>query len=140
MDEKDRALIGALAANARESLVGLARRVGLSRSATQERLRRLERNGTISGYTVRLPAPDAGAGTTALVAVTYAYGAKCEHVVPVLRRIPEIRSCESLAGETDLLLRIVCSSTAELEAVRERVETTPGVASTRTHVVLAAHW
>lgn len=140
MDEKDRVLLGALAANARESLVGLARRVGLSRSATQERLKRLERNGTIAGYTLRLGRQKAEAGTTALIAITYASGAKCEHVVPRLRVMPEITACESLAGETDLLLRVACSSTAELEAVRERVEQTPGIASTRTHVVLTTHW
>lgn len=140
LDEKDRILLGALAANARESLVALARRVGLSRSATQERLRRLERNGTIGGYTVRLAPETTGEGTTALIAVTYRPGAKCEDIVPRLRGVPEIRSCVSLAGSTDLMLRVVCTSTAALEEVRDRLEHLPDVASTRTHVVLATHW
>ena len=56
LDDKDHILIGALRRNARESLVGLARTVGLSRSATQERMRRLEREGIIRGYTVDLAA------------------------------------------------------------------------------------
>ncbi len=52
LDEKDKILIAKLRRNARESLVGLARSVGLSRSATQERMRRLEREGVIKAYTV----------------------------------------------------------------------------------------
>ncbi len=140
MDEKDRILLGALAANARESLVALARRVGLSRSATQERLRRLERNGTIGGYTVRLTPEPAGEGTTALIALAYAPGVKCDDIVPRLRSMPEIKGCTSLAGSTDLMLHVACSTIAELEAVRDRLDRLPGVQSTRTHVVLATHW
>ncbi|HEV7252048.1 MAG TPA: Lrp/AsnC family transcriptional regulator [Mesorhizobium sp.] len=140
MDEKDRILLGALTANARESLVSLARRVGLSRSATQERLKRLERNGTISGYSVRLAPEAPQEGTLALIAVTYAPGTKCDDIVPRLRLMPEIRSCISLAGATDLMLRVSCTSTAALEEVRNRLEHTRGVASTRTHIMLITHW
>lgn len=140
MDDKDRILLGALAANARESLVGLARRVGLSRSATQERLKRLERNGVVSGYTVKLAASALQDGSRAVIAVTYSPGVKCEDVVPRLRSIPEIVSCESLAGPTDLLVRVACRSNAALEQVREEIDHISGVETARTYVILTTHW
>jgi Lrp/AsnC family leucine-responsive transcriptional regulator len=83
LDEKDKALVAALRRNARESLVGLARRVGLSRSATQERMRRLEREGVIKAYTVEL-ASEHDPAVRAMIAVTFEPGFRCKHVVPRL--------------------------------------------------------
>ena len=54
LDDLDRRLIAELSADARLTQVALAARVGLSRSAVQERLKRLERDGVILGYTLRL--------------------------------------------------------------------------------------
>ena len=54
MDAKDRSLIALLRANARESTASLARKLGVARSTVQERLTRLEKDGTIAGYTVRV--------------------------------------------------------------------------------------
>jgi DNA-binding Lrp family transcriptional regulator len=140
IDNKDRALLGALGANARESLVGLARRVGLSRSATQERLKRLEQSGVIQGYTVRVAESDAETGVRACIAISLKPGFYCEQVVPHLRNIPEILNCDSVAGAVDLVLRLDCRSTLALEVVREQIGHIPGVATVTTHVVLAGHW
>lgn len=139
LDGKDRALLEALRGNARESLVALARRVGLSRSSTQDRLRRLERSGIIAGYTVRLRDLST-VPTRAVLMVAFAPGASCSSVVPGLRAIPEITACDSLAGNPDLLLSLACSSNTALEAVRARVAAVPGVAAVSTHVVLEQHW
>lgn len=139
LDEKGRLLIAALRRNARESLVSLARRVGLSRSATQERLRRLERDGVIQGYTVKLGKMEAPA-TVASLSVTFAPGKTCQNIVPQLRPIAEIVSCISLAGPVDLMLRVECASNSELEAIRRRIATVPGIAAVSTQVVLEEHW
>jgi len=139
LDEKDRLLLAALQRNARESLVGLARAVGLSRTATQERLRRLERSGVIKGYTVRIM-PEQHPGVLALVAVTFEPGRRCEHVLPRLSGLPEIVACHSLAGPIDLMLTVSCDSNATLDRIRATVASTPGVATALTHVVLSTHW
>ena len=140
LDDKDRGLIAALRRNARESLVSLARRVGLSRSATQERLRRLERDGVILGYTARLAGTAAAAPVRALIAVSFVPGRKCDHVVPQLSGLPEIVTCQSLAGAIDPMLTVDCASTAALDAIRDTVAATPGVATATTHVVLRTHF
>src|SRR5437764_6716976 len=54
MTPQDHALLQLLKANARESTAELARKLGLSRTTVQDRIRRLERDGVIAGYTVRL--------------------------------------------------------------------------------------
>lgn len=139
LDPKDRILIAALAENARESIVTLARRVGLSRSATQERLRRLEKKGIIRGYTVQLGQTDR-AQAAALLAVTFAPGFRCEHVVPRLKAIPEIEACLALAGPIDLMLTVAAMTNLALEDVRAQIAEIPGIAAVSTHIVLKRHW
>ncbi|MCH8686490.1 Lrp/AsnC family transcriptional regulator [Pedomonas mirosovicensis] len=139
LDPKDRVLIAALKDNARESIVALARRVGLSRSATQDRLNRLEKRGVIRGYTVRLEA-GGPQQTRALMALAFKPGFQCEHVLPHLKAYPEIRSCLALAGPTDLMLTVEAPSTAAMEAIRAGIAAIPGIATVSTHFILKAHW
>jgi Lrp/AsnC family transcriptional regulator, leucine-responsive regulatory protein len=140
LDEKDRLLIAALRADARQSLVELARHTGLSRSAVHERIRRLEARGVITGYTVKLGIDRDRAGVEALIAVTFQQGRNCDHVVPHLTGIPNVVTCWSLAGPTDLMLLVECSSNAELDTVRRQIATTPGIATVQTHVSLRTHF
>ncbi|MCB8821510.1 Lrp/AsnC family transcriptional regulator [Microvirga rosea] len=135
LDDKDRILIGALRRNARESLVGLARSVGLSRSATQERMRRLERDGIIKAYTVEL-ASEQDPAVRAMIAVTFDPGFRCRHVVPHLSGIPEVVACHSLTGSIDLMVIVACESNASLDRIRDAISAVPGVATATTHVIL----
>lgn len=139
-DDKDERLLLALARNARLSVVHLARLVGLSRSATQERLQRLERDGTIAGYTVRLGALQSGSRVRAWLALRYGPDGSCPRALHALASVPEVRSAYSLAGETDLLLEVDAANLDALERVRAHVEAIPGVAAVRTHVVLTTHF
>lgn len=140
LDGKDRLLLGALRADARQSLVELARQAGLSRSATHERVRRLEAKGVIAGYTVRLAADREAPGVQALIAIAFQAGRNCDHVVPHLTGLPNVVTCWSLAGPTDLMLLVECASNAELDNVRRLIATTPGIATAQTHVALRTHF
>lgn len=139
-NDRDERLLLALGRNARLSVVELARIVGLSRSATQERLQRLERDGTIAGYTVLLGARKTGQRARAWLAVRYGADGSCPRSLAALQAIPEVRSAHSLAGEIDLLLEVDAADVEALERVRVRVGAIPGVAAVRTHVVLATHF
>ena len=140
LDEKDRLLLGALRADARMSLIELTRHVGLSRSAVHERIRRLEANGVIAGYTVKLGTEREKPGVEALVAIGFQPGRNCDHIVPHLSGIPNVVTCWSLAGPTDLMLLIECASNAELDTIRRQIATTPGIATVQTHVSLRTHF
>lgn len=141
LDDKDRLLLAALTRDAREPLVALARRVGLSRSATQGRLARLEKAGVIEGYTVKLGrGVQAGGRVEAVISAVLQPGKTCEAVLPHLQGVPQITACRSLAGPVDLMFEVECAGVEELSAVRERVAATPGVAGATTHLVLATRW
>lgn len=139
MDDKDRHILAVLQDDARAPLVAIAKAVGLSRSATQERLRRLERSGTIAGYTVRLAEGAAPSRVRAWLSIRHAPGRSCAHLVPLLAPMPEIRTLQSVAGPVDLLALAEAASVADLTELRERIMALPGVAGVETAVVLAEH-
>lgn len=139
-DATDEQILLALASNARISVVDLARRIGLSRSATQERLQRLERDGVIAGYTIRRGSDRSSARVRAFFAVRHGPKGTCARTMHSLSTVPEVRSAYSLAGEIDVLLEIETASADDLERVRCLVEGVQGVEAVRTHVVLTTHF
>jgi DNA-binding Lrp family transcriptional regulator len=140
LDDRDERLLLALKRNARASVVELARTIGLSRSATQERLGRLEREGVISGYTVRIEKHASRPRIRAWLLIRHTKLGSCQRSVPLLRAIPEIRSAFSIAGDLDLLVEVDSADVSDLDRVRARVEATPGVANVATHIVLTTHF
>ena len=125
LDEKDRLLLAALRADARQSLVELARHCGLSRSAAHERIRRLEAKGIIAGNTVKLGIDRERPGVEALIAVGFQQGRNCDHIVPHLTGIPNVVTCWSLAGPTDLMLLVECASNAERHSRAQQLHQLP---------------
>lgn len=128
-DEIDAAIVRALRENARMPNAALAKRVGLSASACLRRLRQLERDGTIRGYTVLLNA----AGSSGLVVLTRIelerqtedYLNRFEAAV---RRCPDIQECYLMTGNSDYLLRIRVADTREYEHLHRSVlSKLPGV-------------
>ena len=138
LDPKDIQLIEALRANARTPLVALAKALGLSRSATQERLQRLERHGVIKGYTAQVAWPD-DASVDLWFSVRLAEGVKCVQVVPGILAMSEVRLCHALAGDIDLLVRASARDLGDASALCERLAAIAGVKAVSTHLVLAAH-
>ena len=134
LDEVDRRLVSLLQDDARTPVSTLARAVDLSRSAVQERLKRLESSGVISRYTVRLGKP--AGGVEAWLLVCHAEGFTCDDVIDLLRSLPSVQLCHSLAGDVDLLVLVEASSPAELAGVREQILLHRSVASVTTSVVL----
>ncbi|WP_459178650.1 Lrp/AsnC family transcriptional regulator [Sinorhizobium meliloti] len=81
LDEKDLKLISLLRRNARAPIVSLARHIGLSHSATQDRLARLEGSGAITGYTVVEGAPGTIVQAAHLLA-RFESGKTCDQIAP----------------------------------------------------------
>lgn len=139
LDELDGRILALLEANGRESATRLAAKVGLSRSAVQERVARLERDGIIQGYTIRRGSggpPPAGVDAYLFVRLE---GPACPRVAPRVRELPEVLSIESLAGELDMLIRARVPDMTALNTLRERVAHLPEVRTVTTTPVLAVH-
>lgn len=135
LDAIDSRLLALLLDDARMPLVALAKRIGLSRSAAQERLKRLERDGVIEKYTLRLAAPTPP-GVQAWFAVRFAQGFSCGDVIDTLAALPEVRLCHSLAGEIDLLVLVESERVARLAELREFVLMMKGVDAVTTKMIL----
>ena len=138
MDDKDRLLLTLLKRDARRSIVALARDLGLSRSATQERLAKLQASGTIVGFTV-VEGGEQRARQSAYLTVTFATGYRCAQVVPKLKQLPSIALIHSVTGPTDLIIRVDGESVADIESCRAAIAAVPGVASVSTSIVLERH-
>lgn len=120
LDEKDRLLLAALRKNARASLVALARDIDLSRSATHDRITRLEEAGVIRGYTIR-QAPETLPDVRAYITVTFKVGESQTSVLDEIKRLPGVVSCHCVSGDIDSIIYCECESTAELSQLRDEL-------------------
>ena len=139
IDEKERRILALLQDDARMPLVAIARAVGLSRSAAQERLRRLERTGVIDRYTIRLAGTAPAPNVQAWLAIRFAPGRSCAQMVPLLAPWPEIRMLQSVAGPVDLMALAEAATLDALTELRERIGAMAGVAGVETTVILRTH-
>ncbi|ODV13130.1 MAG: AsnC family transcriptional regulator [Rubrivivax sp. SCN 70-15] len=136
LDPLDRDLIALLQANARESTANLARKLGVARTTVLARLARLERDGVIVGYTVRLAQDVDAASVQAWVGIT-TQPKSAREVTQRLARLPELRQLCSVSGEFDYLALLRAASTARLDSLLDEIGAIDGVLKTTTSVVLA---
>ncbi|MCY1439075.1 Lrp/AsnC ligand binding domain protein [compost metagenome] len=113
--------------------------MNLSRNAVRQRIERLERDGAIQGYTLRIGEGRRPASLINAVIFVYRYDRmRGEAVLDALRQIPEVIQCEVLSGEFDLMLRVEASSPERVHHVWKEIAAMPGVENTVTSFVLAA--
>ena len=135
MEEIDREILNLLAAEGRMSFTDIGKRTGLSTSAAQQRVRRLERRGVITGYRALIDADAVGRGITAFVqAEPLDHDGRLGDPT-ALERIDGIVSCWNTAGPASFLLRVQVPSTAVLQQVLNRIRT-EALMSTHTMLVL----
>ena len=135
-DSLDRNLIALLQANARDSTANLARKLGVARTTVLARLARLEREGDIGGYTVRLGHGEADRSVQAYVGIT-TEPKSAREVTRRLSRLPELRQLCSVSGEFDYIALLRADSTQRLDALLDEIGEIAGVTKTTTSVVLA---
>ena len=136
MDDLDSRLLSLLRSNARESVTNLARVLGVTRPTVQERMRRLEQRGIITGYTVRFHPEHAARQVQAyvMISVEPKFQARC---TAQLLTIDELQSLHSISGSYDLIALFNCETTAQLEKRIDQLAAFDGVQSTLTSVVLS---
>ena len=139
LDRFDRAILTALAENGRMSVADLARRIGLSKSPTQARLRRLEADGIIAGYRALLDPIRLGLDHVAFVEVRLndTREAALAAFNAAVRRIGEIEQVHLIAGNFDYLMKVRTRSMGEYRIVlAEKISTLPHVSNTSTYVAM----
>jgi Lrp/AsnC family transcriptional regulator, leucine-responsive regulatory protein len=141
LDAFDLKMLDVLAVEGRISVTDLARRVGLSKSPVQARLKRLEEGGVIRGYRALVDPIRLGRDHVAFVEVklTDTREAALAAFNAGVLRVPEIEQCHMIAGSFDYLLKVRTGSMSAYRAVlAEKVSTLPHVANTSTYVAMQA--
>ncbi len=136
MEEMNRRIIALLARDGRMSFTELAKMTGLSVSAAQQRVRRLEERGLIKGYGAVVDSDQAGLPLTAFVSIKPFDAAAADDAPERLQHLSAIEACHSVAGEENYILKVRVASPAALEDLLQQIRAAANV-STRTTIVLS---
>lgn len=129
-------LLALLRRDARESTASLARKLGVARTTVQERIARLERDGVIAGYTVRVTDAFARQRITAHVLINV--NAKFSpRVVRELESRPHVRAVYALSGIFDYEVVVDAGSTEEIDGILDAIGRIDGIERTQTSIVLS---
>lgn len=126
LDETDRRLLALLGANARAPVAKIGTKLGLARTTVQARLDRLERNGIIAGYTVKL-SEDARAGQIRATVLVHITPAAQSAVLRQLERLPAVERVHTTSGRFDLACQLRTQSTLALDETLDRIGEIEGV-------------
>jgi Lrp/AsnC family leucine-responsive transcriptional regulator len=137
VDTVDRKLLDALRGNARATYAELARVVGLSAPAVHERVAKLEANGVITGYHAAVAPESLGYAMNALIGIFITDSADTDDIATSLSALPVVEHCWFVAGEETFVVKVRVADVAGLEATIRALNATPGIARTRTTVVLS---
>jgi DNA-binding Lrp family transcriptional regulator len=136
MDAIDEKLLLALRENARVPTAWLARLVGRSRTSVQSRIERLEKDGVIVGYGVRL-APEHDLGAVRAHVMIKVGPKEARAVTAALKGIPQVRVLHSVSGDIDLIAVAATASVVEMDGVIDRIGALDGVERTTSSILLS---
>ncbi len=141
LDRFDTAILRVLSSEGRISATELARRIGLSKSPTQARMKRLEEAGFITGYRAGLDPIRMGLAHVAFVEVRLSdtREAALQAFNKAVLAVPEVEQCHMIASRFDYLLKVRTESIQDYRRVlAEQISALPHVASTSTYVAMEA--
>jgi DNA-binding Lrp family transcriptional regulator len=136
MDDTDHKLVALLRENARTPVATLARKLDVARGTVQNRLTRLETDGVIVGYTVRLKPHVEEHRIRALMTVVVE-GNRTEAVIKALRGEPAVSALHTTNGRWDIVAELRADSLEEFDRVLARIRLLEGISSTETSLLLS---
>lgn len=140
LDELDRQILTELQRDARQANAELARRLSLSPPAVHARIKRLEEQGYVRGYTALLDRERLGFDMLCFIQISLQLHQieQVNHFRTTIQQIPEVLECHHVTGEYDYLLKIAVRNRQELERlVMEKLTPIPGVARIHTSLVFS---
>ncbi|EPE94863.1 Lrp/AsnC family transcriptional regulator [Rhizobium grahamii] len=136
MDDLNQKIIRLLRDDGRRSVSDLAIETGASRATVRSRIERMERDGTIIGYTVILRA-DALEDVVRGVMTIEIEGHVTDRVIRTLGSFPEIAEIHTTNGRWDLLVGLNAGSLTEFDAVLRKIRLVPGITASETSLLLS---
>lgn len=138
LDTKDQQLLALLRANARTPVAELAKRLGVSRATVQNRMRRLQSRGVISGFTVKLGEEVQRPAVRALMSIG-AESARESEVIASLRGNPNVAAVHHTTGRWDLIAEIETDSLAAFNKIVGAIRLIEGITATETNLLLESY-
>ena len=136
MESTDRQILSLLSQDGRMSYTDIGRETGLSTSAAQQRVRRLEQRGLITGYRAEISAEALGLVLTAFIELKGSDPTTDAQIPERLSHLANIVSCFSVAGDASYILIVQVETPADLESLLAQIRVAAGV-STLTNLVLS---
>lgn len=139
MDKTDSKIIRLLIENSRISGADIARKINLSLPAVTERLRKLGRAGIIDRYTIRVNREQLSLRLLAFINVWIDH-TRSTNVKEQISAMGEVLECHHVAGDCDLLLKVLVTDTAALEELLvSKIKMIKGVTRTSTTIILSSY-
>jgi DNA-binding Lrp family transcriptional regulator len=138
MDSTDHKLISLMRDNARLSIAALAKALGVARGTVQNRLARMELDGTIVSYTVRLKPQAEDQRIRALMTVAVE-GNRTDEVLRSLRGDPAVCALHTTNGRWDIVAELRTDSLEAVDKVLSRIRLIDGISNTETSLLLSTH-
>lgn len=137
MDTNDLKIIQQLMEHARSTWAELGALIGLSGPAAADRVRKLEENGIIKGYSAVIEPEAIGCSLAAFIAIVLEQPEKRKQFLNLVNSLPEIQECHHMAGAEDFILKVRCANTRDLERlISDELKSIAGV-RTRTTIILS---
>ncbi|MCB1432833.1 MAG: Lrp/AsnC family transcriptional regulator [Alphaproteobacteria bacterium] len=133
---KDEELLALLKVDGREPVASLARKLGVSRTTVQDRLRRLEESGVIAAYSIKLARELDEGGMRAYVTLE-AEPRRQIDVARALARFPQIETLHTVSGKFDLIAQVKARTSEGLDRLIDEIGQIPGVNRIETSVILS---
>jgi DNA-binding Lrp family transcriptional regulator len=138
MNDTDRQLLALLRDDARMSVTDLSKKLRVSRATVQNRLARLEEDGVIAGYTVRIK-PEAEAHRIRAWMGIAVEGNGAPQVIQLLRGDPGVHALHTTNGRWDIVAELRTDNLELFDRVLGRIRKIEGIASTETSILLSTH-
>lgn len=138
LDDTDTELVAMLRDNARTPVATLAKRLKVARGTVQNRMARLEREGVIVGYSVRLK-PQVEAHRIRALMTIAVEGNRSDEVLRALRGHPHVSSLHSTNGRWDFVAELQADTLEAFDRVLGSIRLVEGIASTETSILLSTH-
>jgi DNA-binding Lrp family transcriptional regulator len=138
MDSTDRELLSLLREDARVSVAALAKTLKVARGTVQNRMARMETDGTIVGYTVKLK-PQVEEQTIRALMTVAVEGNRTDEVLRALRGDPAVCALHTTNGRWDIVAELRADSLAAVDRVLGRIRLIDGISNTETSLLLSTH-
>jgi DNA-binding Lrp family transcriptional regulator len=138
IDDTDRELLALLRQDARMPVATLASKLKVARGTVQNRMKRLERDGVIVGYTVRVK-PQAEAHRIRALMTIVVEGNRGAEVLHALRGHPNVTGLHSTNGRWDLIAELRADTLEAFDRALGNIRLIEGIASTETSLLLSTH-